>query len=90
MGIMCFQINLGCYLDVEFLTKAPGSPALHPVPSRSARTVCSQVGSERWGLRRQVGMALFVAKKSWESLVFLISLKKLHIIGENRFSQRYD
>lgn len=34
--------------------------------------------------------AVFVAKKSWESLVFLISLKKLHIIGDNHFSQRYD
>lgn len=91
MGIMCFQINLGCHSDVGFLTKAPGSPTstlrCHALQGLSAATSAVSGGC----LRREVGMmALLVAGESWASLIFLISLKKLHIIGDNSVRSGYD
>lgn len=82
----CFQVNLGCHLDGASLRK-PWVPLPHALQG-----LCTARSAVSGGyLRQDIGMmALFVARESWESLVFLISLKKLHIVGENHFSQRYD
>lgn len=66
MGIMNFEVTLGCYLDVEFLlTKAMGSPT-NTLVHHSLQGLFATVSALNSGcLRRWVGMTvLFIAKKS--------------------------
>lgn len=67
MGIMNLEVNLGCYLDVEFLlTKALDSPT-NTLVHHSLQELFATVSALNNGcLRRWVGMTvLFIAKKSW-------------------------
>lgn len=51
-GHHVFPNKLRLPLRCRVSYKSPGFPYLHPVPSCSARTVCSHAGHERWCLRR--------------------------------------